>query len=58
MRNRRIKEEIANGLRYVKNEVIQEIEKFERQRENSPAKANFESWLKELIDMLGKMIPD
>ena len=58
MRNRRIKEEIANGLRYVKNEVIQEIEKFERQRENSPAKAHFESWLKELIDMLGKMIPD
>lgn len=58
MRNRRIKEEIANGLRFVKNDVIQEIEKFERQREHSPAKANFESWLKEMIETLGKMIPD
>lgn len=58
MRNRRIKEEVANGLRYIKNEVIQEIEKFERQREISPAKASFESWLKELMSMLGKMSPD
>ena len=58
IRNRRIKEEIANGLRFVKNDVIHEIEKFERQREDSPAKANFESWLKELISMLGKMIPN
>jgi len=57
IRNRRIKEEIANGLRFVKIDVIHEIEKFE-QRENSPAKANFESWRKELINMLGKMIPD
>ena len=57
-RNRRIKLEIARGLGYIKNEVIQEIDKFERQREVSPAKANFESWLKELISMLGKMVRD
>ncbi|HEU4480220.1 MAG TPA: hypothetical protein VFR80_17000 [Pyrinomonadaceae bacterium] len=58
MRNRRIKEEIANGLRFVKNDVLRDIERFERQQENVPAQVNFESWLKEMIETLGKMIPD
>jgi hypothetical protein len=58
MRNRRIKVEIARGLGYIKTEVIHEIDKFQRQREASPTKANFESWLQELISMLGKMSRD
>lgn len=58
MRNRRIRDEIANGLRFVKTDVLRDIERFERQQENAPAQVNFESWLKEMIETLVKMIPD
>ena len=54
IRNRRIKEEVANGLRFVKSDLLQEIERFEFRRENSPADADFETWLKEMMERFGK----
>ena len=56
VRNRRIKEEVANGLRFVKIDLLHEIERFEFRRENSPADADFESWLKELMERFGKIV--
>lgn len=50
MRNRRIREEVANGLRFVKNELLREIEKFGYQSENSPKDADFETWLNQQIE--------
>lgn len=54
MRNRRIKEEVANGLRFVKNDLLSEIEKFEYRREHSPADVDFEVWLKEALEHSGR----
>ncbi|MGI8734716.1 MAG: hypothetical protein ACR2LM_15590 [Pyrinomonadaceae bacterium] len=58
IRTRRIKEEIKNGLRFVKGELLREIEKFEYRRDNSPAVADFDGWLKELIEKYGRMVTD
>jgi hypothetical protein len=50
MRNRRIKEEVIKGLRSTKNHFLREIEKLEFRRENS-TEADFDRWLKDLLDM-------
>lgn len=50
MRNRRIKQEVINGLRSTKNHFLREIEKLEFRRENS-TEADFDRWLKDLLDM-------
>ena len=51
MRNRRIKEEIRNGMRSLKGHVLREIEKFEL-RSQSASDVDFKSWLNDLIDNL------
>lgn len=50
MRNRRIKEEVRNGMRYLKNHVLRETEKFNFRREASDV--DFSRWLTELVDDL------
>lgn len=52
VRNRRIKEEVANGLRSTKNQVLREIEKQESRRDS----ANFDLWLKDLLNTLGRKL--
>jgi hypothetical protein len=49
-RNRRIKEEVAYGLRSTKNHVLREIETLESQGDNP----DFGLWLKDLMTTLGK----
>ena len=51
MRNRRIKEEVGNGMRSLKNHVLREIEKFNLRREAS-GDADLSRWLKDLMDDL------
>ncbi|MDQ2854967.1 MAG: hypothetical protein M3R68_01465 [Acidobacteriota bacterium] len=46
VRQRRIKEELRNGLRFVKRELRNRIERFEYERQNSPQEADFTAWLK------------
>ena len=58
VRNRRIKEEVEKGLRFVKSDLLREIERFEYRRENSPSDADFESWLKELMKRFGRIVTD
>jgi hypothetical protein len=51
MRNRRIKEEIGNGLRSLKRHVLREIEKFDL-RSAPASNVDFSRWLNDLIDNL------
>lgn len=55
-RNRRIKEEVRNGLRFVKTMLLAEIERFEYSREQSPERADFQVWLKEIIKTFERTI--
>lgn len=48
MRNRRIRHHVSNGLRFVKNHLRSEIERYEVLRESAPADANFEELLENL----------
>ena len=48
IRNRRIKEEVGNGMRSLKNHVLREIEKFESKRE-AFSNVDFSRWLNDLI---------
>ena len=50
MRNRRIKEEVANGLRSTKNHVLRQLEKLESRRDDP----DFDGRLKELLNDFGK----
>jgi hypothetical protein len=55
MRNRRIKEEVANGMRSLKGHVLREIERFEVRREAS-SDVEVSQWLNELIDNLERTL--
>ena len=55
MRNRRIKEEVGNGMRHLKNHVLREIEKFNLRREAS-GEVDFNRWLNDLIDDLERTL--
>ena len=54
MRNRRVKEEIGNGLRSTKSHFLREIEKLEFRLEQS-SDVDFDLWIKDLLDNIGKM---
>jgi hypothetical protein len=54
-RKRRIKEEVKNALRFVKNNLLREIERFEYKREHSPETADLEAWLREIIKNFERM---
>ena len=51
MRKRRIKEEVGNGMRYLKNHVLREIEKFNSRREGS-SDVELSGWLNDFINDL------
>jgi len=51
LRERRIGEEIRNGLRFVKITVLGRIEQFEYKRAHMPEQADFSAWLKEMTKM-------
>ena len=52
MRNRRIREEVANGLRSIKNHVVREIDKLEFRLASGDV--DFQLWLKDLRETFGK----
>lgn len=54
MRNRRIKEEVGNGMRSLKRHVLREIEKLESRRE-AASDTDLSRWLNDLIDDLERM---
>lgn len=51
MKNRRIKEEVGNGMRSLKAHVLREIEKFDL-RSVAASNVNFNGWLNDLIENL------
>ena len=52
MRNRRIREEVANGMRSIKNHLVREIDKLEFRLASGDV--DFQLWLKDLRETFGK----
>jgi hypothetical protein len=48
MRRRRIREEVRNGLRFVKGDLVHQLERFEYERAHTPEKADFAAFIKRL----------
>jgi hypothetical protein len=48
MRQRRIREEVRNSLRFIKNDLGHQIERFEYDRAHTPEKADFAAFIKRL----------